>query len=119
MFRPSAGPVEKLRRQKHIPRRIFFLQAADGCHANDPAHVERTERVDVGAMVQLVREQAMSASMSRQKIDLPPMHASTDDRVGWIAERRRDAALPRILHAFHLIEAAPTDDADRRTLAVH
>ena len=119
MFRPPAGPVEKLRRQKHIPRRVFFLQASDGCDANDPAHVERTERVDVGAMVQLVREQAVSAPVPRQKVNLPAVHLATDDRVRRIAERRRDATLGRIFDAFHLIKAAPTDDADRRTLAVH
>ncbi len=70
-------------------------------------------------MVQLVREQAMSASMPRQKIDLPAMHSATDDRVGWIAKRRRDAAFGWVLHAFHLIEAAPTDDTDCRCLSIH
>ena len=66
-----AGPVEKLRRQEHVARRIFFLQTADRRDANNPANVQRTQRVNVGPMIQLVREDAMPAAVPRQKIDLP------------------------------------------------
>ena len=71
VLRPLARPVVKLRGQEHIARRIFFLQTADRGHANDPAHVQGTERIDVGAMIQFVRENAMPAAVARQKIHLP------------------------------------------------
>src|SRR2546430_10693297 len=90
------GPIEKLRGQKHIARRIFFLQAADSSHANNPAHIKRTQRVDVRAMIQLVRQNAMASPMSRQKINLPPVDFSADDRIRWIPKRRVNAELTRI-----------------------
>ena len=109
-----AGPVEKLRRQEHVARRIFFLKTADRGHADDPANIQRTERVDVRPMIQLVRENAMAAPVPRQKINLPSMHLPADERIGRIAKRRFDALLGRIFHALHLIKAAPSDDADGR-----
>ena len=67
-----ARPIVKLRRQENITRRIFFLQAANGRDANNPANVKRAQRINIRAMIQLVRQNPMTASVSWQKINLPP-----------------------------------------------
>src|SRR5205807_8600749 len=63
-------------------------------------------------MIQLVREKTMASSVTGKKINLPVVHAPADDRVGWIAKRRPDALLSRILHARHLVKAASANNPD-------
>ena len=61
----------------------------------------------------------MTTRMPRQKINLPSMHYAADERIGRIAEGRRDPLFGRILHALHLIKAAPSDDTDGRNFVSH
>ena len=114
-----AGAIEKLRGQEHIARRVFFLQTADRGHADNPANIQRTERVDICPMIQLVRKHAMAAPVPGQEINLPSMHLPADERVGRIAKWRFDALLGRIFHALHLIEAASADDANGWCISIH
>src|SRR5439155_26204845 len=61
----------------------------------------------------------MPAPVSRQKINLPSLHLSADDRVGRITEWRFDALLRGIFDALHLIKAAAADDADCGKVLIH
>ena len=70
-------------------------------------------------MIQLMRQQAMTAAMSRQKINLPAMHFPADERIGRRTERRLDPLLGRIFDPFHLIQSASADDADRWFVVCH
>src|SRR5438067_13418439 len=67
-----ACPIKKLRRQQNVARSVFFLQTTDCRHANDPADVEGTERVNIRPMIQFMRQNSVAASMSRQKVTLRP-----------------------------------------------
>jgi hypothetical protein len=75
------GSIEKLRGQKHMARRVFFLKAADCGDADDPAHVQRPECVNVCAMIQLMGKQTMSAPMPGKEVNLPAMHLPADEAV--------------------------------------
>src|SRR5438045_8614200 len=63
-------------------------------------------------MIQLVWEKTMASSVTGKKINLPLVHAPANDRVGWIAKRRLDALLGRILPALHLGKAASANNPD-------
>ena len=107
-----AGAVEELRRQHHVPVRVFLLQAAHRGDADEPAHAERAQGVDIGAMIQLVRHDAMPAPVPRQKIDLPAREAPAHDHLRRIAPRRRDAVLRHVGQPLHMVKAAAADHAD-------
>jgi hypothetical protein len=114
-----AGAIEKLRRQEHVTRRVFFLKAADGGDADDPAHIQRAERIDVRAMIQFVRKQTVAATVSRKEIDLPALYLPADDRVGWITKRRFNPLLRRVLYTLHLVKPASADNANGRPVFSH
>src|SRR2546425_10806345 len=70
-------------------------------------------------MIQLVGKKAVTATVPRQKINLPPAHIPTDEHVRWKPEGGVDLVLSRAPHLFHLVQAAAADDADCRNLVVH
>src|SRR4051794_12039368 len=109
---PLAGVVVKLRRKEDIARSILFLEAAHRSDANDPTNVQRAEGVDVRTVIQFMRKQPMAPTVARKEKNLPAMHLSSNNSVGWFAERRRDALFGRIFHPLHLIKTAAPDDAD-------
>src|ERR1700750_915885 len=83
-------PIKKLRGQQNVAQRVFFLQTSDRRHANDPADVEGTERVNVRPMIQFMRQNPVPPSMSRQKVNAAAEHCSADNQIGGRAERRLD-----------------------------
>src|SRR5438552_660483 len=119
MDRAQTCPVVKLRRQQNIARRIFFLQTANCGHRNDPAHIQRTQRVNVGAMIQFMRQDPMAASVTWQEIDLPSTHPAPNQHVRRCPKRSFDLMLGHIVQLFYLIETAAADDPDGRRLVVH
>ena len=111
-----------------VPRgRRFFskadkqriLQAADRCHANDPADVERTQRVNIGPVIYFMRENSVAPAMPWQKIYLAAAYFSANERVRRRAKRRVDLVFARLTHLFHLIQTAATDDPDGWRLLFH
>src|SRR5437667_10810156 len=54
----------------------------------------------------------MPASVSRQKINLPALQLSADQRIRGGSKWSVDLMLGRIAQLFHLIQAAPADDSD-------
>ena len=63
-------------------------------------------------MIQLVRQDAMSASVSWQKKDLPPRELAAEDRVGRWTEGSFDDVFAGVGETFDLVKAAAADDAD-------
>jgi hypothetical protein len=55
----------------------------------------------------------------RQKVDLPSLHLSSDDRIRRIAKRGFDPLLCGLFDALHLIKAASADDADGWYISIH
>ena len=71
-------PIVKLGRQQNVPRSVFFLQTTHRCHRDDPADVQRPQRVNVCAMIQFVWQNPVTAPMPRQKINLPISDCAPD-----------------------------------------
>ena len=108
-----ACAIEKLRGQEDIAWRVFFLQAADRCHADDPADVKRAERVDVGAVIQFMWQDPMAAAVPRQEINLPPDAlcppiSASDGAPNGVSTRMFGRVLARPPSG----KAAPADDPD-------
>jgi hypothetical protein len=93
-------PIKKLRWQQNVARRVFFLQTSDRRHANDPADVEGTKRINIRPMIQFMRQNPVSASVSRQKVNAAAEHCSADDRIGGRAERRLDLVFGQVGKTF-------------------
>ena len=108
-----ARPIEELGGQDNVARGIFLVQTANCRHANDPAHVKRTQRVNVRTMIQFVRQDSMAASVSRQKINGATEHGSPNDEIGGRAERCLDFVFSQPGETFHVVEAAPADNSNR------
>ena len=66
-----------------------------------------------------MRQNPMTAAVSRQKINLPPVHFAADKRVRRLPERGVDIVFGRIAQLLHLIEAAATDDPDCWNVIFH
>ena len=111
--RAQTRPIKKLLWQQDVARGIFLLQTADRCHANDPTDVERTQRVNIRAMIQFVRQDTVSTSVPGQKINAATGHCSADDGIGWCAERRFDFVFGELGKTFQLVEATAADNANR------
>src|SRR6059058_5548422 len=109
-------PIKKLRRQQDIARRVFFLQTADRRHANDPADIEGTKRINIGPMIQFMRQNPVSASVWRQKVNAAAEHCSADDRIGGRAERRLDFVFSQARKTFQMIQATAADNSDGRLI---
>src|SRR6266852_1579461 len=108
-----ARPVDELMREDHVGRRVGLLHRSHRARGEDRVDAEGLKAEDIGAVVDLVRQRAMSAAMPRQKRDANAVDVADDERVGRIAERRSDAALFDDAEAFHFVETRTADDTDR------
>src|SRR5277367_509333 len=63
-------------------------------------------------MVQLVRQDAVSTPVPREKIDLPTTKLAAHDHIRRLAKRRLDEMLRDVGDALDLVKAAAADDAD-------
>ena len=70
-------------------------------------------RIDVGAIVDPLRRQAMPAPVPRQEHGLGAADAAEAQAVGRLAPRRRDALLALVLETGQVVDAGSTDDADK------
>ena len=64
-------------------------------------------------MVQLVRQNAVTPPVPRQKINTAPGHDPADERVRGRPERCLNAFLRHVGEPFHVIKAAAADDSNR------
>ena len=63
----ALGPIEELIGHDDVERPVLLPQAADGAGRQDPLDAEHLEAVDIGAEVQLRRQDAMAGAVARQK----------------------------------------------------
>src|SRR4026208_2436711 len=112
--RADAAPraIEKLIGHQNVERPVFFLQAADRARRQDALDAEHLEAVDVGAEIQLRREDAMADAVTREKRDLPAAKTAGHTRTWWIAERRRQRLFCTLGELGHIVQTAPADDSD-------
>ena len=104
--------IEELIRHDDVERLVFHLQAADRARRQDALDAEHLHAVDVGAEVQLGRQDAMADAVPRQERDPLAAQRADDVRAGRIAERRGDGPLFAVGQLRHVVEAAAADDAD-------
>ena len=112
----ALGAIEELIGHHDVERLVFVLQAADRAGRQDPLDAEHLEAEDVGAEVQLRRQQAMADAVPRQKRDALAAQRAEHVRARRIAERRRRRALFAVGQLRHVVQAAAADDANRRVI---
>ncbi len=115
----AARAIEKLVRQQHITRMVLLLQAAHGCHGNDPAHVQAAQRPDIGPVIQLGGQEAMPFAMPGQENDPPTGEITRDERVAGRAKGRGDADFLPVGESVEVVEAGAADDANGRWRVSH
>src|SRR6185295_11739235 len=84
-------PIEKLIGQNDVARFVFRLERTDGADADDPGNPQFFHRPDIGAMIQLRRQDAVAASMPGQKNHLTTSQSSCEQVIGCVAERSSDS----------------------------
>src|SRR5437868_11012135 len=109
-----AGTVEKLIGDDEVQRFVFFLQRSDGGNGNDALDSKLLEAVNVGAEVQLRRQQAMTAPMPGQGRDFPAFEIPRHICIRRIAGRSLLAEFVHIREAGHVVQPAAANDADFR-----
>ena len=107
-----AGAIEELIRDYEIKRLVFFLQRSDCGNGDDPLDAELLESINIGAEIQFRGEDAMSASVARQKSDLAAFERAQDIGVGRVAEWSLLLEFPHVGEAGHGIKPAAADDAN-------
>ena len=78
--------IEELIGHDDVERLVFLLQAADRARRQDPLDAEHLEAVDVGAEVQLGRQEAVAGAVARQERD--PLAAQRADACTGRTDRR-------------------------------
>src|SRR3954471_10236339 len=109
---PALGPIEELVGHEDIERLVLLLEAADGARRQQALHAEYLEAEDVGPEIQLGRQNPVSRAVAREKGDALPAQGASHVRSGRIAERRGDRALLAPGQLRHLVQAAPSNDAN-------
>ena len=91
-----------------------LLQPADRRQAEDVGHARALQRVDIGAIIDLGRRDAMAAAVARQEHHVDPGQAAGAQLVRRLAERAVDLAPFHIGQPVDLIEPAAPDNANPR-----
>src|SRR5229473_847780 len=108
------GSIKKLIGNEKFPWLQVFFQRTDRAHGDDALHAQELHGVNVRAVIDLARQDAMPAAVARQKCHALSFQRAKHDSIRGIAERRSNANLARVRQSAHRIEPAPSDDADRR-----
>src|SRR5437016_1713093 len=103
VLRAQTGAVVELRRQQNVAWFVFLLQTTNRGNGNDPAHVERAQRVNIGPMIQFMRDNPVAAAMSRQKVNLPAAECAANQRVGRRTERCFNSMFGRVAQLLYLV----------------
>src|SRR5438105_1037752 len=106
--------IDELMRENDVGRLVLLLHRADRACRNDGVHAENFEAENIRAVIQLARQAAVSASVTREKSDTGSVDLADDVRIGRFAERRFDLLFFHNLETIHLVQPGSADDADRR-----
>src|SRR5207245_11042395 len=109
---PVLGAVEKLVRHKKFSRTKILFQRAYRAYGNNALHAEQFHRIDVRTVIDLTRQNAVSAPMPCQKRNALPFQHAEYESVRWVPKRRLYSNFTRVRQAAHRIETASADDAD-------
>ena len=109
----ALGQVDELVGQHHVEWPELFFQRTHGGHRQQIAHAQLLHGVDVGAVGNLERQQAVAARVPGQKGHRHAVHASGDQHVGRRAKWRIHHLLLCIFQRVHLVKATASDDADQ------
>src|ERR1700686_2750702 len=104
--------VEELIGNYEVQWLMFFLQRTDRGHGDDPFHAELFEAINVGAKIQFSGENAMAASVARQKCNFAAFECAQDVSIRGFAEW---SVLSKFLYAGkarHRIDPAAADNAN-------
>src|SRR5437868_3222806 len=72
----------------------------------------KTQRIDVGPVIDFVRQNPVTTAVTRQKINLTPANLSANEHVRRWPEWRIDVEFADITQFFYLIQTAAADDPD-------
>ena len=111
--RPLDGAVDVLVDEDEGPRRQLILQRTDRAHRDEVGDPEPLHGVDIGAVVDVARREAMAAPVARQEGDAGVADAAGADRVRRLAPRALDALLGEILDAGEVVDPRAADDAEK------
>src|SRR5436305_1651268 len=82
--------VEKLVGQDNVARFIFCLERTHGADADEPRDAKLFHRPNVGTMIELGGQNAMTTAMPGQEHDLAPRHYSSKQLIGRRPKRGTD-----------------------------
>src|SRR5215469_8896616 len=111
--RAMLGAIEKLIGHQKLAGPQLFLQRTNRAYGNDPLDPEFLHGVDIRAIIDFARQNAMAASMPSQKRNALSLESTQRNGVRRIAKRRLDAHFARVGDAVHRIESTAADDSDR------
>ena len=109
---PPLRAIEKLIRHDDVERRILLFEAADGRRRNEPLDAEQLEPEDIGAEVQLGRQNPVAGAVPREKRHALAAKRAEQVRTGRIAERRLHRHFLAIGQVGHVVQAAAADHAN-------
>src|SRR5262245_25108337 len=88
------------------------LERADRADAENPRHAELFHRPHVGAVIQLAGQDAMAASVAREKHHVAPGEPAGEELIAGRAERSFDRNPFLVREPFDVVKPAAADDAD-------
>src|ERR1017187_6273060 len=106
--------VDELVGHHKIGGLVLFLQRPNGRSRKNSLDAELLHRINVGAKIQLRRQNAVSAPMPRQKRNLSAFQHAQDKRVRRLAKRRFHALFMHIRESGHRVKSAAPDNANLR-----
>src|SRR5690348_8843056 len=95
---------------------MFFLQRTYCRDRKDTVHTKLLESVHIRAKVQLGRQNAVPAAVSRKECDLAAFQVPDHVGVGRLAERRMQSLLVRVRQPGHGVQTAAPNDPYLRLL---
>ena len=107
---PRLGAVEELVGHHDVERLELLAQAADGAGRDDLLDAEQLHGPDVGAVVDLGRQDAVAARVARQEGRGHAAQVAHEERVAGGSERGLELDFAGVVE--QLVEARTADDAD-------
>ena len=106
------GAVVKLIGDQKFQRAQILAQRTHRAHRNHARNAGQLHGVEIGAIVDLRRQQAMATGVARQKGDTFAFEHAEHQRIGRLAEWRFHTPFAGALEAGHGVESAAPDNAD-------
>src|SRR6266852_5472897 len=106
--------IEKLVGNEEFSWPQVFLQRTDCAHGDDALHAQEFHRVDVRAVINLTRQDAMTTAVPRQERHALPFQYPEYDDIRRIPVWRLHPNFARIRQSIHRVQPTPSDNADCR-----